>query len=160
MKRFVAFALVLVLLLSCVAVASAGYYPHAKFKPGCKNITVKYGKNFTVRHSAINGSGPFYRVYTTAGWKYRAKYDLYLTNYSRTVSRYVNGYQYSGDWLEKHTFTVSEYGTNGLITKPKTSTRVVYKLILTTYYRATINGTVYGTWYRSTRDATNLYVKR
>ena len=64
MKKFVAIALVLVLVLGLCATAFAGYYPTVKFST--KNKSFKYGKTITLKVKCYQGTGPFNKVWSSS----------------------------------------------------------------------------------------------
>ena len=150
MKKFIAFALVLVLVLSLAATAFASYYPTVKFDSGSKNKSVKYGKTLTLKYKCNSGTGPFCKVYSNTGAEiWRAGFTTYFKKGSKQVK--VSDYNFTG----KPTVKV-KYKTKKIFTKGNKTTK--FKVLLTSWYRPTYNYTVYG-WQKYKTVKTNLYVK-
>ena len=152
MKKVIAFALVLVLVLSLAATAFAGYYPTVKFASGYKNKSVKYGKTLTMKYKYDSGTGPFYLVYSSSGQKiWRAGFTVHFKKGSNQLL--VSDVDFTG----KKTLKV-KYKTKKIFTKPAgRARRTKFKVLLTSYYRPTYGYTVYG-WQKYKTVKTNLYV--
>ena len=153
MKKFVAIALVLVLVLSLCATAFADYYPTAAFKASSKNKVIKYGKTLTLRYIVKQGTGPFNRVKGTNGkWIYRAGMTVYAIKGS--AKQKIEDIDFTGNGT-----IVEDYKTKKYFAQPKKNKTNTYNLYLTSWYRPTKNYTVYAFKQYKTVN-TKLYVWR
>ncbi len=153
MKRFIAFALVLVLVLSLVATSFAAYYPTVKFDAKSKKQTVKYGKKFTMKYKLNDGSGPFNRVRNIyGGWIWRANFDVYLKTSTQQVK--ISDYDFTGNPTLK-----VKYKTKKYFQKP-TAKKCSCYVVATSYYRSTVGSTVYSLWHKNKSTKTKLYIRR
>ena len=150
MKRFIAFALMLVLVLTFCATAFADYYPTAKYVTGYKNKSVKYGKTLTMKYKLDSGSGPFYVVYDSWGYPiWRAGFTVHFKKGSNQIK--VTDIDFSGKFSK---FKV-KYKTKQIFTRG--NRRTTFKVLLSSWYRPTYGYTVYG-WELYKTKKTNLYV--
>ena len=149
MKRIIAFALVLVLVLSLVATAFASYYPSVKFTSSSKNKSVKYGKTLKLKWKCNSGSGPFNLVYDVYGdpiW--RSNFDVYFKKGSRKL--YVESWFWSGKVNITGKYKTKYYFTRG-------NRRTKFQVQAVVYYRPTYGYTVYG-WEKYKTVKTNFYI--
>ena len=149
MKRIIAFALMLVLVLGLAASAFADYYPTVKFSSSSKNKSVKYGKTLTLKMKANSGSGPFYMVYDYYGYPiYRAGFTMHFKKGSKKLL--VNDIDFSGSGTLKLKYKTKQIFSRG-------NRRTKFQAIATSYYKPTYNYVVYG-WEKYKTAKTYFYI--
>ena len=151
-KRTIAFALMLILVLTVCVSSFADYYPTVKFASGSKNKYVKYGDPYTLKVKCKQGSGPFGRTCSIYGnWILRAGMTVVATK------GYQNRKLVDWDFYGNKTFKLKLY-TDVEFDDPIWGIDE-YTLTATSWYKPTTGFFVSGfRKYKSVR--TKLYIYR
>ena len=137
MKKLIAFALVLVLVVTLCATAFAAK-PSATLYSQYKNQSVKRGKTVKWVYKLKSGS------YTKKYGQWRASFDMYILKGSIYGTQYAyGGVYFTGTYNKGYQWKVPKYTT------PKGT---YYNLYGTSYLKN-------GSWRVSTANKTKLYVK-
>lgn len=141
MKRFIAFALVLVLVLTLCATAFAAK-PTATMLSKYKNQKVRRGKNISFQYKVDSKS---YGLYRSGGWIYKRAMICVMNAYKGKVLSHKDGFWAGKQTTPKAYFTWKTYGA------PKGKWINYY----TTYYRPG-SGSI---WYKAKQKKANFYIK-
>ena len=156
LKKLVAFALVMVLVLGLCASAFASYYPTATFASSSKSQYVRYGKTLKLKVNWDSGTGPFNWVTLTSGSKmYRAGYTIVIKKGSQSTK--VADIDFTGHGTRTTKVKTRNYS---IIRQPGYFDFDKYKATVTSYYRLTSGYTVYTTWYKNKSKNTSFWVYR
>ena len=156
MKKFIAIALVLVLVLGLCATAFADYYPTVKFST--KNKSFKYGKAVTLKIKCYQGTGPFNKVLgDDYEWIWRAGVDVYAKKGSKNTMIMSKNFTKNPMITEKIKYGSEKYSK--AFAMPAAGKIHKYKLSAISFYRPTSGYTVYN-WVKYKTVYTNMYIYR